>query len=252
MRSIAQASVLAVSLLIPSVSPLTCTAYHPLTYHPQATVARRAILVAVEEKSSELRVKTYSPTAKPIAATLRSRLQALRALSEAHGIAHPSADNASPSLIRWAARQRRLYKQGTLPADIVDALDALDFVWDPLQAAWDARFEELELFYDEHGHCNLPSEYAPSPALPGWVNRQRQLHRKGTLQPKRRDALVALDFIFDPQAARFEERLAQYSAAEKSKRVMPEALRQWAARQRRTHAAGQLPPERAEALMQVL
>ena len=48
-------------------------------------------------------------------------------------------DHDDQSLVRWAARQRRLYRQGTLPEATVDDLDALCFVWDPLQFAWNAK-----------------------------------------------------------------------------------------------------------------
>lgn len=175
-------------------------------------------------------------------------------------MAFPAASNgASPSLMRWAARQRTLFRQGSLPAEIIEELDSVCFVWDPLQAAWDRSYEGLETFYEEHGHCNVPRDYAEDPALARWVDRQRVLYRKGQLHPQRREALVLLDFIFDPQAARWEERLTEYAAAataataqsQGSPPQIPEVLRRWAARQRKAHASGNLANERIEALNQL-
>ena len=202
---------------------------------------------------SELSVKTFKPTVSPAASTtLHKRLSELHALTEEHGLAFPSSNNSSPSLMRWAARQRALYRQNLLPPDLVDELDGLFFVWDPLQAKWNAKYDELESFYEDNGHCNVPSAYPAAPDLSRWVQRQRQLHRRGDLSSPRRDALLALDFIFDPQSARWEERLGEYAAAVAGQpRSIPTSLRQWAARQRKAHAEGRLPLERVEALHQL-
>lgn len=131
---------------------------------------------------------------------------------------------------------------------------------DPLQVAWDAQFQKLERFYAEHGHANVPSTYATSPQLASWVGRQRQLHRKGQLPKHRHDAMLSLAFEFDPWAVRWEERFAEYANASRAAassrgdgcgRSIPQRLRQWAARQRKAHAAGKLSLERIEALNQI-
>ena len=217
-----------------------------------SSVPSRGALLAIT--ASELKVTTYAPLASAAAMTLEERLGQLRALTATSGQAMPTADNADESLVRWAARQRALRKSGTLPADVIDALESVSFVWDPLQAAWDARYEELEEYYATHGHCNVPTSGAG--ALGGWVSRQRALYRQGTLRKDRRKALRSLDFEFDPLAARWERKLAEYAkATRKAKRskkaTLPEQLAGWASRQRAAHMAGKLPPERVEALNQL-
>ena len=107
-------------------------------------------------------------------------------------------------------------------------------MWDPLQAAWDARFEELEAFYGAHGHCNVPAD-GP---LGGWVARQRRQYRQGALRPERCEALGAVDFEWDPTAARWERSFAQYAAARRAAAAVPPPLARWASRQRKAHAAG--------------
>lgn len=209
---------------------------------------------------SEMRVEKYEPhsTPKSSAMNLESRLAQLSALQARHGFALPTSDHADPSLPRWAARQRTLHRKGLLSAEIIAELDAVDFIWDPQQAAWEAHYETLETFHEEHGHCNVPSTYAASPALPGWISRQRRLHKLGTLHADRVAALELLDFSWDPAEARWEGKLAEYSAALAAwskpaslRARMPAPLGQWAARQRRAWREGRLSAERIEALQQM-
>lgn len=158
---------------------------------------------------SQLSVKTYKPSALPAtgrAGSLRTRLDELRALTSQHGVALPSAANGSPpSLIRWASRQRMLRRTGALSDSMVDELDELGFVWDPLMHAWEQRLEELEAFAAENGHASPPVDYAQSPGLPAWVARQRVLHKRGELLSARREALEQLGFEFDPSSAKWEQ-----------------------------------------------
>jgi hypothetical protein len=188
--------------------------------------------------------------------TLEARLSQLRELFDEHGQALPTSDShPDASLVRWAARQRALRRQGVLAQNVIDELDAVQFVWDPLEAAWETRYTELEAYYDEHGHSNVPTGWEAAPKLASWVARQRRLQRQGSLAQRRREALAALDFEFDPQAARWEGRLAQYAAANLAEAGggprVTESLVRWAARQRRSHAQGKLAAERVEALHQL-
>ena len=204
---------------------------------------------------SELKVTTFAPTASPAASgvsPLRQRLAQLARIAEEHGVAAPSVQlGHDASLIRWATRQRTLRRQGSLSQDVIDQLDAVSFVWDPLEHQWQLRYEELEAFFAAHGHSNVPSAYAPSPPLGTWVGRQRVLYRSDALPIRRRDALLALGFEFDPLAARFEEGLAAYAAALSTGEPLPDSLRRWAARQREARATGRLTAERVEALHQL-
>ena len=216
---------------------------------PAVIVQSHHALRAAAVVASELKVMSFGPTATPGAEnTLEARLAALARIAESGGYALPSAQlGHDVSLVRWATRQRTLHRQGSLAQDVIDRLDQVGFVWDPLQHQWELKLEELEIFYNEHGHCNVPSTHERS-ALAAWTSRQRQLQRKGELPAARREALLNLSFEFDPMAARWEERLAVYSAALGAGSPVPEPLRRWAARQRDARAAGQLASERVAAL----
>lgn len=159
---------------------------------PTTLACHRAVGLAL----SELKVTTFAPTASPSASgvsPLRQRLAQLARIAEEHGVAAPSVQfGHDASLVRWATRQRTLRRQGSLSQDAIDQLDAVSFVWDPLEHQWQLRYEELEAFFAAHGHSNVPSAYAPSPPLGTWVGRQRVLYRSDALPIRRRDALLAL------------------------------------------------------------
>lgn len=42
---------------------------------------------------------------------------------------------------------------------------------------WDDFFSDLVEFKAKYGHCNIPAEYGPNPALASWVKRQREQYR---------------------------------------------------------------------------
>jgi hypothetical protein len=67
-------------------------------------------------------------------------------------------------------------------------LEALEWwVWDPLDAAWDARFDETIAYHAEHGR--LPPRSTPGGA---WVHKQRTMRE--TMAPERKARLEALEW----------------------------------------------------------
>jgi hypothetical protein len=54
-------------------------------------------------------------------------------------------------------------------------LNALEFVWDPLEDLWEKRYEELVEYYKEHGHSIVPTQSRTHQQLSSWVASQRQI-----------------------------------------------------------------------------
>jgi Helicase associated domain len=79
-------------------------------------------------------------------------------------------------------------------------LDALGFVWDQKEAAWDTRFVELKRCKDKHGDCNVPARWVENPELATWVNTQRTVANSGKLTPVRKARLDGLGFAWHPEA----------------------------------------------------
>ena len=88
----------------------------------------------------------------------------------------------------------------------VERLNALGFVWSVFELKWNERFDRLQAFRHEHGHCNVPADFGPDPGLAAWVARQREEYRlyqdpterkknrKCKLLPERIDKLNSLGF----------------------------------------------------------
>jgi hypothetical protein len=92
----------------------------------------------------------------------------------------PSRD----SLAQWVKRQRYQHtrreegKHSTLTDERKQALESIGFVWSNHGARWEDRFEELQLYLKQYGHCNVPKDYTGNHELAGWVKYQRRIYRK--------------------------------------------------------------------------
>ena len=90
---------------------------------------------------------------------------------------------------RWINDQRTDYKRGDLPPEQIKALEALPgWVWDQLEAQWDAAFEFLATYVRETGKTRLPMAYKVNGdgfSLGQWLRIQRKAHRNGKLSARR-------------------------------------------------------------------
>ena len=120
----------------------------------------------------------------------------------------------------WVGTQRQVRKGmgGGLSEERTARLEALGFVWDRDDAAWDEsyRYRRLEAYRAEHGDCLVPSSYATPDGdkLGSWVEKQRQ-SRKGMgreLSEERATRLEALGFVWDRDEAAWDESYRQLEA----------------------------------------
>lgn len=101
-----------------------------------------------------------------------------------HGDCHiPQNYPQDLALARWARRQRHQYKlkqqnkKSSLSDERQNLLEQAGFIWDPQTDGWEIRRQELQLYLEEHGHCNV-SRYAENPQLATWVKRQRRQYKQ--------------------------------------------------------------------------
>ena len=86
-------------------------------------------------------------------------------------------------LSRWVKRQRYQYKlkQSGKVSTMTDArihkLENVGFVWDSHAITWNKRFQELQQYREEHGNCNVPSNYPRNQELAVWVKCQRRQYK---------------------------------------------------------------------------
>ena len=84
--------------------------------------------------------------------------------------------------------------------------------------SWEQRFQELQAFKKENGHCNVPAVYPPNPALGTWAHSVRHAKKKGTLAEDRVRRLDALAFCWDRGpiiAGRWKERIDELKVFKK-------------------------------------
>ena len=93
---------------------------------------------------------------------------------------------------QWLDKQRVAYKKGSskLTEKRQKRLEALGVQWDPREAVWEERFNELVAYKQKNGHCNVlrREESGPGP----WLTTQRQALKKGNLTEERQMRLEAL------------------------------------------------------------
>lgn len=89
----------------------------------------------------------------------------------------PSVDDeGEPNhLGQWVARQRLYKKKGILSECKVEALNDLEFSWEPDAESWDRYYNQLVDFHEDNGHTRVPSSMS---SLRNWVDRQRRCYRK--------------------------------------------------------------------------
>ena len=122
----------------------------------------------------------------------------LRAFKETHG--HCNVPNhwvENPQLATWVAKQRERKKKGTLSTDRICRLSEIGFTWEPYDAFWEARFEELEAFRESQGDCKVSQLLSENERLATWVSTQRVYKKMGKLSEERIQRLDKLGFVWD-------------------------------------------------------
>ena len=110
----------------------------------------------------------------------------LKAYKEKHGHCNvPGGYPDDPSLGIWVQNQRSSYfdNRSGMTADRIQQLEAriqqleaIGVEWDINKAKWNESFTKLMAYKEEHGHCNVPTEYHADPSLGIWVKNQRESH----------------------------------------------------------------------------
>ena len=184
------------------------------------------------------------------------RFRELTAFKERQGHCHVPLNPKNPELGRWLRKQRQRMADETLLPDRIEQLEALGVIWDPLEAFWEDRFQDLVAFKAREGHSNVPQSYSQNPQLGVWLSRQRRDKKRGTLSRERIKRLEALGLTWDPRDASWEERfqaLAAFKQRFKHCKVPrdyagdPE-LSRWLLKQRQRKAKGALSPDRVQRL----
>ena len=107
----------------------------------------------------------------------QKRYDELIAFKQQHGHCNvPRIFEENKSLGVWVKTQRKhseLLCQGKpslMTAERQAALEKIDFKWSKNSSRfWQTRYDQLVVFKQQNGHCNVPHGYAPNKSLCVWV-----------------------------------------------------------------------------------
>ena len=112
------------------------------------------------------------------------------------------------ALGKWVRTQR---SNNILSQERRQRLDALGFVWDPFETAWEQGFGYLKSFAEREGHTRVPTKHEENDfRLGAWVVVQRG--NKDALSQERLQKLDELGFQWDPFGEAWEEGLGYLRA----------------------------------------
>ncbi|MGB1294744.1 MAG: helicase associated domain-containing protein [Flavobacteriales bacterium] len=97
------------------------------------------------------------------------------------------------SLGTWVVRQRVI--KNTLSDEQIDALNSINFVWNPREDSWENNYAKLVEYKEKNNHTNVPVNYSEDLIFGRWVQKQRRI--KNSLSPEKLKQLEQIDFIWD-------------------------------------------------------
>jgi hypothetical protein len=172
----------------------------------------------------------------------------LKAFRNEHG--HCSIPS-SGSLTQWVLHQRRT--RNRMRQDRRDLLNEIGFVWGLQDEWWQQSYEELQLFHTEYGHCNVPLTELP---LYQWVQRQRQLLKKGRMRKDRKELFEKIGFVVNLQDDRWQrnyEKLKRFQVENGhcNAPLTEKSLNSWVSAQRQRFSQGRMRKDRVQLLEKI-
>lgn len=79
--------------------------------------------------------------------------------------------------------EKKHYDEGersVLCEEKISALDDIDFQWAKRKGdvLWEERFQDLKQFFEQKGHCRVPTKYKKDTSLGRWVSTQRKQYKE--------------------------------------------------------------------------
>ena len=113
----------------------------------------------------------------------------------------PGSFQPNRKLAAWVGHQRKLFRTGKLSQDRIDKLNDAGFCWHAgnKDESFDARFNDLMMYKQQHGHCLVSFGDDSCLSLARWVGRLRTGYREGKLSAERIAKLEDVGFVWSVQ-----------------------------------------------------
>lgn len=121
-------------------------------------------------------------------------------------------------LYRFCERQRQRYRKERLHPYCIHQLNAIHFSWKATglrEAHWEQKFQALQAFRDEHGHCSVPIH---DKEMGMWIKTQRQQYsllmrnKDSHLTPEKLERLNDIGFCWNVYEQLWEDRYRELHA----------------------------------------
>lgn len=163
----------------------------------------------------------------------------------------------------WVNEQRSRYAEGTLPAERIRRLSAIEgWTWAARDAVWEQGFTSLTKYIAQEGNSLVPSSYIARDGfkLGQWVSVQRTRYGQGTLPEQRRERLGGLpgwqwdfkDHLWEEGFRHLQEYLECHGNTLMPQRYESDdgyKLGSWVNTQRVAYRKGSLPIDRQRRLL---
>jgi hypothetical protein len=193
--------------------------------------------------------------------------QELAAFCKAHG--HCRVPGRHQKLVSWIERQRTAKVKNLLPADRVEQLNRIGFIWSfekIKRENWEAMYQQLCAYRRKHGHSFVPVNCRENKSMGIWVGSQRWLEAQGRLGAVKKRKLNEIGFVwssgtqkqlksvYDAQWEASFEGLKNYrnvhGTCQVSLKIDP-VLQRWTRWQRKLFYEGRLCADRIDRLNEI-
>jgi superfamily II DNA or RNA helicase len=186
---------------------------------------------------------------------------ALEAFHAEHGHFRVPVDHVigDISLSGWVSAQRLADRQGRLADERRQRMEAIGFIFDPTQEAWQRHYAAAQAFHAVHDHLRIPARYqADGISVGRWLRAQLDKHATGALEQDKARLLEAIGVLWpDTSKDTWEEMFAtaeQIFLTHGSLRIKAGELHNgvnlydWICYQRAQYHQNKLSPDRVDRL----
>ena len=139
------------------------------------------------------------------------KYQMLQRYVQDHGTSIVHNTQQTLELKQWCDEQRVQHSKRHIPLYREQMLVDIGFLWDIHEVNFAEKLKEMEEFRELHGHCDVPTFYAPNPSLSLWSAVQRHQYslfmegKPSSMTNARVEALEDLGFVLHEKNRQWEE-----------------------------------------------
>ena len=156
----------------------------------------------------------------------------------------------------WLIRQRGDKRAGDLAEERLRQLSEIGFEWEPLESAWEARFNELLAYKVTHGDVNVQKRWGTT-GLGEWLGTQRKNRNNVDFPAEKIQRLSEIGIDWDPVETAWESKFSELLAYRGEYGDVnvpcnwPTGLGTWAGAQRRNKKLGKISDKKVQRLNEV-